>query len=212
MLFENRSQAGAKLAGLVADLHPQRPVVFALPRGGVPVALEVARALGAPLALLFVRKLGAPGNPELAVGALAEDGTAVVDASTLRRTGMSEPELRNEVEFQRAELARLRERYSPNGAPLQVAGRSAIVVDDGLATGMTALAAVRALNARGAETVVVAAPVASPQAIAMLGEEADEVVCALVPEVLLGVGRWYEDFAPVSDEQVLAALAASEPS
>jgi putative phosphoribosyl transferase len=207
MVFEDRRQAGRELAVRLAPLSEERPIVLALPRGGVPVALEVARSLRAPLELLTVRKLGAPRNPELAIGALAEDGTVVLNAATARRVGLTSDQLEAIVERETAELRRRIERFRDRRAPAEVEGRTVILVDDGLATGLSDLAAVRALRRRQPKRVVVAAPVGSREAVAGLAEEADEVICVLVPAELRGVGQWYEDFSPVSDEQVLALLA-----
>ncbi len=183
--------------------------MIALPRGGVPVAFEVARRLSAPLDVLAVRKLGAPANPEFAIGAIAEDGTAVFDAVSARRAGMTEATLERTIEKEARELRRRVERYRDERAPIDVRGRSTIVVDDGLATGLTDLAAVRALRARGAGRIVVAVPVGARQAVALVRQEADEVVCLAIPHDLGGVGRWYSDFAPVSDDEVLALLEAA---
>jgi putative phosphoribosyl transferase len=207
MQYRDRREAGRRLAVELADLAAARAVVVALPRGGVPVGVEVARSLGAPLEILAVRKLGAPGNPELGVGALAEDGTGVLDPSSVGMLGMSEAMLEATLERESAELRRRVERYRGGRPAVPVEGRAVIVVDDGLATGLTVLAAVRALRKRGARTIVVAVPVGSSEAIAMLRDDADSVVCAMVPERLMGVGLWYEDFAPVSDEEVVSLLA-----
>ncbi len=207
MVFEDRAHAGRALAERLTGFAAERPIVFALPRGGVPVAFEVARALNAPLDVLTVRKLGAPRNPELAVGAVAEDGTAVLDGEMARRVGVSQTQLHEIIDREARELRRRIERYRDGWEPMDVRGRTAIVVDDGLATGLTDLAAVRALRARGAARIVVAVPVGSREAVARLGREADEVVCHTIPRELLGVGQWYEDFAAVSDEEVLALLA-----
>jgi putative phosphoribosyl transferase len=195
------------LARELAGLTDARPVVVALPRGGVPVGFEVALALGAPLEILAVRKLGAPRNPELGVGALAEDGTGVLDERSAGMVGVTEATLAATLERASAELRRRVERYRDGRPAVPVQGRMAIVVDDGLATGLTDLAAVRALRKRGAATIVVAVPVGSSEAIAMLEREADRVVCAMVPERLVGVGMWYRDFDPVSDEEVVSLLA-----
>jgi len=208
MIFENRSHAGRELAELLLERAPEQPLVYALPRGGVPVAAEVARALHAPLELLIVRKLGASTNRELAVGALAEDGTAVLDRTLMRRTGMTREQLQETVAREREELLRQVRRFRDGWEPADVRGRTVIVVDDGLATGLTDLAAVRALRSRGAAQIVVAVPVGSAQAVRTLEEEAEEVVCRMIPEELVGVGRWYEDFGEVTDDQVLAQLAA----
>jgi putative phosphoribosyl transferase len=207
MQYDDRRDAGRRLAAELRRLADARAVVVALPRGGVPVGFEVARALGAPLEILAVRKLGAPSNPELAVGALAEDGTGVLDPASVGMLEMSEAMLEATLERESAELRRRVDRYRAGRPAVPVEGHTVIVVDDGLATGLTVLAAVRALRARGASTLVVAAPVGSREAIAMLSEDADRVVCVVVPERLMGVGKWYEDFAPVSDEEVVSLLA-----
>jgi predicted phosphoribosyltransferase len=208
VVFQDRRHAGRELAARLLGLARERPIVLALPRGGVPVAAEVARALDAPLDVFMVRKLGAPQNPELAVGAVAEDGTAVLNAGLARRVGMTQTQLDRIIERETRELHRRMERYRDGRDPLEVGGRTVIVVDDGLATGLSDLAAVRALHRRGAARIVVAVPVGSSEAVAMLGEEADGVVCHTTPRELLGVGFWYEDFHPISDEEVLALLAA----
>jgi putative phosphoribosyl transferase len=206
-MFEDRRHAGRKLATLLMGLAGERPIVLALPRGGVPVAVEIAHALNAPMDLMTIRKLGAPHNPEFAVGALAEDGSAVLDAETAERLGLTRAQLDAVVEQEVRELGRRVERYRDGWEPTDVRGRTVIVVDDGCATGLSDLAAVRALRKRGAARIVVAAPVASEHAASVLGREADEVVCALIPPDFLGVGAWYEDFAPVSDEEVLSLMA-----
>lgn len=207
VLFRDRRDAGRRLATELMSFVEERPVVVALPRGGVPVGVEVARALRAPLEILAVRKLGAPGNPELGVGAVAEDGTGVLDPQSASMLGMTQEMLDATLELESRELRRRVERYRDGRPAIPVDGRTVIVVDDGLATGLTDLAAVRALRKRGAANVVVAAPVGSSQSVSMLGTEADRVVCVTVPERLFGVGMWYDDFAPVSDEEVLALLA-----
>jgi putative phosphoribosyl transferase len=207
--FSDRRAAGRLLAQRLLPMAAERPLVIALPRGGVPVAFEVARALGAPLDVLAVRKLGAPMNPEFAVGALAEDGTAVLDPRSARSVGMTQAQLDATVEREVRELRRRVEDYRDGRAALDVRGHTVIVVDDGLATGLTDLAAVRALRARGAERIVVAAPVGSPPAVSLIGQDADEVVCYTVPPDLDGVGRWYRDFSPVEDSEVLELLRAA---
>jgi putative phosphoribosyl transferase len=207
MVFENRRDAGRLLADLLLPLAEERPIVLALPRGGVPVAVEVARALDAPLDLLTVRKLGAPENPELGMGAVAEDGTAVVDTVMARRIGMTQEDFDRILDSELRELGRRIERFRDGRPPLDVRDRTVILVDDGLATGLTDLAAVRALRRRGAGRIVVAVPVGSREAVAMLRGAADEVVCHTIPRDLVGVGRWYRDFSQVSDDEVLALLA-----
>jgi predicted phosphoribosyltransferase len=207
MRFRDRRDAGRRLAGELVDLAQEQPVVVALPRGGVPVAAEVADLLGARLEIFGVLKVGAPGNPELAVGAIAEDGSGVLDPRSAGRLGMTEAMLDETLERDSKELRRRVECYRGGRAPVSVGGRTVIVVDDGLATGLTVLAAVRALGRRGPGRIVVAVPVGSDESVSMLAEEVDRVVCLMTPEPLLGVGRWYWDFAPVSDDQVIEALA-----
>jgi predicted phosphoribosyltransferase len=209
VVFQDRRHAGRELAVRLLGLAHERPIVLGLPRGGVPVAVEVARALDAPLDVLTVRKLGAPRNPELAVGAVAEDGTAVLNVALARSVGVTQTQLDRVIEREARELRRQTERFRDDWDPLEVRDRTVIVVDDGLATGLSDLAAVCALRRRAAARIVVAVPVGPPEAIAMLGKEADEVVCHTIPPELLGVGSWYEDFHPVSDEEVLALLAAA---
>ena len=207
-VFIDRRDAGRQLASRLTGLAGADPLVIALPRGGVPVGFEVARRLGAPLEVLAVRKLGAPANPELGVGAIAEHGTAVLDAVTARRVGMTQEALDETVEREVAELQRRVLHYRDGRAAADVCGRTVIVVDDGLATGLTDLAAVRSLRAQGARRIVVAVPVGARQAVALLGAEADEVLCHTIPDELLGVGRWYRDFSPVADQEVLDLLRA----
>ncbi|MGA2319190.1 MAG: phosphoribosyltransferase family protein [Solirubrobacteraceae bacterium] len=207
MQYLDRRDAGRQLARELIDLTDERPVIVALPRGGVPVAVEVARELGAQLEILAVRKLGAPGNPELGVGAVAEDGTGVLDPQSAGRLGMTQAMLEETLARESQEMRRRVEHYRDGRPSIPVKGRTVIVVDDGLATGLSDLAAVRALRKRGARRIVVAAPVGSGESISMLAEEADRVVCPLIPERLYGVGMWYRDFAPVSDEEVVALLA-----
>ena len=206
MQFADRRDAGRRLAAELLPLAKERPVVVALPRGGVPVAVEVARALDAPLDILAVRKLGAPGNRELGVGAVAEGGSAVLDSSSAEQLGLTSSVLDATLEREIQELRRRVDRYRGERPPIAVRGRTVIVVDDGLATGLSELAAIRALRKRDARRIVVAVPVGSRESIEMLGEEADQVLCLMIPDRLYGVGLWYEDFAPVSDEEVLALL------
>ena len=207
-VFGDRTQAGRQLAAALAQLPLSDPVVLALPRGGVPVAAEVALALHAPLDLLIVRKIGAPGNPELAVGAIAEGAdAAVVDRETLAATGASQAYVDRQAKVERQEIARRRALYLPGRPPLAVEGRTVIVVDDGLATGSTARAAVRALRARKPARLVLAVPVAPPEAVAELQAEVDELVCLSTPEFFGAVGAHYADFRQVADEEVIQGLA-----
>jgi predicted phosphoribosyltransferase len=212
MGFADRRDAGRQLAASLAARVVAPTPILALPRGGVPVALEVARAFAVPLDVLGARKLGAPANPERAVGAIAEGGVAVLDQHAASRCGVTQEGLDEMVRRERGELARQVALYRAGRPAQDATGAVAVIVDDGLATGLTALAAVRAARARGAASVILAVPVGAPQAVAMLSEEADEVVCHTVPRRLRAVGGFYGDFSPVSDEEVASCLreAATE--
>jgi len=190
----------------LGDSSFERPVVLGLPRGGVVVAAEVARALGAPLDVVVVRKLGTPGNPELGLGAIAEGAVVVRNEGLIDRLGVARPSLESVEAAERAELARRVAEYRP-GEPLPLEGRTAIVVDDGLATGYTALAAVESVRRRGSTHVVLAVPVAAPEALEALRRVADEVVCLEAPGLMFGVGGAYRDFSQTSDEEVRSLLA-----
>lgn len=187
-------------------------VVLALPRGGVPVAYEVARALQAPLDVFIVRKLGAPGHPEFAIGAIASDGVSVLDWDTIAANAISERALADIVRRETAEVARREQLYRASGRRVPVAGQVVIVVDDGLATGWTMHAAVVALRRQHPAGVVVAAPVGSRQACEALTEVADQVICTLTPEPFSAVGLWYADFSETTDDEVRALLAQSTTS
>lgn len=207
MVFSDRREAGRRLAERLQHLRSEDPVVVALPRGGVPVALEVAHRLDAALDILAVRKLGAPGHPELAVGAVAEGNVGVLDQRMVQATSLSDDQLDATLDRESTELDRRVRVYRAACPPVDLEDRTVIVVDDGLATGLTDLAAVRALRGRGARRIVVAAPVGSRAATELLGAEADDVVCAFIPRDLRSVGQWYADFGEVGDEEVLALLA-----
>jgi predicted phosphoribosyltransferase len=184
-------------------------VVLALPRGGVPVAYEVARALAAPLDVLVVRKLGAPGHPEFAMGAVASGGISVLDEDFVATNRIPAQALADVVLRERAELARRERAYRDSRPPVAITGQVVIVVDDGLATGSTMHAAVLALRRQGPARIVVAVPVGSRQACSMLAGVADHVICALTPEPFSAVGLWYTDFSETSDEEVRRLLADS---
>lgn len=181
-------------------------MVVALPRGGVPVASEVAAALGAPLDVLVVRKLGAPGHEELAVGAIASGGVRIVNEELVRYLGIDAAELDRIAERETHELRRREALYRDQRAALDVAGRTVVLVDDGVATGATMLVAVEALKELGAKRLVVAVPVGAPDSMARLREAADEVVCLLAPPELTSVGQWYDDFSQTSDAEVRSLL------
>ncbi|GAA2884591.1 phosphoribosyltransferase family protein [Streptomyces mexicanus] len=207
MLFPDRDEAGRRLgARLAGHLAGQDAVVLGLPRGGVPVAAAVAAALGAPLDLCLVRKLGVPAQPELAMGAVGEDGVRVLDERILREAGIEPEDLARVEERERRELARRAARYRGGRPPVPVAGRTAVVVDDGVATGSTARAACRTVRARGAARTVLAVPVAPPDWTARLAGEADELVSLATPSHFFAVGQFYEDFAQLEDEDVIALL------
>jgi predicted phosphoribosyltransferase len=208
--FSDREHAGRRLAPAVAAAlagTATPPVVLALPRGGVPVAAPVAAALQAPLDVIVVRKLGQPGRPELGVGALAEDGQPLWNTGLLRELGLTPDALADVVVAEAAEVRRRVERYRGGRAPVPLTGRTAIVVDDGLATGLTALAAVQRVRAAGAARVVLAVPVAAADTAALLRRAADDVVCLLEPGRLRSVGEWYLDFSQVPDDTVTGLLA-----
>jgi putative phosphoribosyl transferase len=207
-VFTDRRDAGRRLAALLQARG--RTVVVALPRGGVPVGFEIARALRLPLDVLAVRKLGAPGNAELAVGAIAEGGARVLDPRMARRAGVTEKSLEATVARETLELHRQAQLYRGGRPPLEALGAGVIVVDDGLATGLTMLAAVRALRQRGAAAVTVAVPVGARESVALVEDEADEVVCHTTPASLFAVGYWYLDFSAVADEEVTALLREAE--
>lgn len=208
MPFLDRADAGRKLAGALERFRSRSPVVLALPRGGVPVGLEVARALGAPLDVIEARKLGAPGHEELAVGAIAP-GAVYVDRLLVRRLGVSAAYLEQITTAEGRELERRERLYRSGRAPLDVEGRVVILVDDGLATGATARAAVASLRQRRPAQLILAVPVGAPETVARLREVADDVVCLEMPPDFRAVSLAYRDFSPTSDAEVVSCLAAA---
>lgn len=204
--FRDRREAGRRLARLLDRYRDERPLVVGIPRGGVPVAAEVARALKAPLDVIVARKLGAPMNPEYGIGAIAEGGARVISEVSLRRLNIAPNELAGLLARAEQELAKLVDRLRHGRPPLPVSGRTVILVDDGLATGRTAHAAALSLRRRGAARVILAVPVAATASAAELRASVDEVVCEQMPKDLWAIGFWYEDFSPTSEAEVASLL------
>jgi putative phosphoribosyl transferase len=208
VVFADRVDAGRRLARALQHLAGEDLVVLGLPRGGVPVAAEVARALGAPLDVVIVRKLGVPFHPELAMGAIGEGGVRVVDEDLVRRLGVSPAQLRNVEEREGRTLAERADLLRRGRAPLSLTRRTAIVVDDGIATGSTARVACHVARELGAHRVVLAAPVGPRDAVDRV-PEADEVVVVATPHPFVAVGGHYDDFRPTSDAEVASLLEAA---
>jgi putative phosphoribosyl transferase len=212
MQFADRRAAGRRLGAELATLELDRPVVLGLPRGGVPVAYEVARVLSAPLDVLVVRKLGCPWQPELGLGAIGEDGVRLLNTGLIRQTQVGASELEAVAEREGRELERRVERYRQGRPAIALAGRTVLVVDDGLATGFTARAGIEVVRRRGAQRVVLAVPVAPADTLAELAEVADEVVCLQTPAWFSSIGAFYTDFSQTSDAEVTELLAAADSS
>lgn len=207
--FSDRADAGRQLAQMLPEsLKDDDPLILALPRGGVPVAAEIAAAWGLPLDVLVVRKVGVPGAEELAMGAIAGGGVKVLDEDLIARLGLSEDEVEAVVARELSELRRREDLYRGDRPALDLTGRTVILVDDGIATGSTMMAAISLLRSQGAGRIVVAAPVAAPETADILRAKADEVFIVLEPEYFRAVGRWYRDFSETSDGQVRSLLGA----
>jgi predicted phosphoribosyltransferase len=212
-IFRDRRDAGRRLAAELTNYADQNDVlVLALPRGGVPVAYEVARALHAPLDVFMVRKLGVPGYEELAMGAIATGGVRVLDEELVRMLHLPRDVIERVTAIEMTELERRERQYRGDRPAPDVRGRTVILIDDGLATGSTMRAAIAALKKEGAKRIVVAVPVAPPETCEALRAQVDDVVCAVTPEPFRAVGLWYGDFSQTTDEEVrdLLARAASE--
>lgn len=207
MRFRDRSSAGKALSQQLSEYAGRRGLlVLGLPRGGVPVAFEVAQSLDAELDVFVVRKLGVPGHEELALGAIAGGGVLVLNDEVVRELGIDEATIARAAAVERAELERQERLYRGERGPVDASGRTVIVVDDGLATGSSMRAAALALRAQGPERLVVAVPVAAPQTCEEIRADVDEVVCGLTPDPFRAVGLWYEDFSQTTDDEVRELL------
>ena len=208
MPFANRAEAGRELAAKLAGYRDQNPVILALARGGVPVAAEIAAALNAPLDLILVRKIGVPYEPELAMGAVADGDASLVvrNEDVIRHLDIADADFQAVCDAQLAEIERRRQRYLGNRQRAEVAGRTAIVVDDGIATGATTRAALRATRARKPARLVLAVPVAPTDSLDELRADADDIVCLESHELFGAIGYYYRDFRQISDEEVIDTL------
>jgi putative phosphoribosyl transferase len=208
MPFQDRADAGRRLAEALVKFKDRRPIILALPRGGVPVAAEVASAFDAPLDLILVRKIGVPQQPELAMGAVVDGDAPIVvrNEDVIRLAAIGEAEFDAVCQQEMVELERRRRRYLAGNAQLDIAGRVVIVVDDGIATGATTRAALQATRARHPKTLVLAVPVAPADTVSAIQNEADEIVCLEIHDTFSAIGLYYGDFRQVSDDQVLEAM------
>lgn len=206
MRFQDRTDAGRRLASALMRFRDSNPVVLALPRGGVVVGYEVARALDAPLDVLVVRKIGAPGQPELAAGAVAEGGEVLMNERVDEMLGLSEDDIRALAARELPEIERRVQRFRGGQGPVDVAGKTVILVDDGLATGTTARAAVRALRRRNPAKIVLAVPVGAPESVRDFESLVDEVVCLSQPYDFFAVGQFYHNFEQTTDDEVVELL------
>jgi putative phosphoribosyl transferase len=206
MRFSDREEAGRQLASRLLGYKDEAPIVLGLPRGGVPVAYEVAKALGAPLDLWVVRKVGAPGFQEYGLGAVAEGGIVYLNSEAVEEVGASPSEVREIVLRKTADVAERAQRLRGGQPPPRVEGRTVILVDDGIATGGTVRAAIQSLRCARPRRIVLAVPVAASQALEELQELADDIVCVLDTPSLYAIGAWYENFQQVPDEEVVRLL------
>lgn len=206
--FRDRADAGRRLAARLAPFRAEEPVVLGMARGGVVVAAEVAQAVGAPLDVLVIRKVGAPSQPEYGIGAVAPGGGRSFDQTSVAALGLTSEELARLAAAEEQELKRRVDAYRQGRPEPSLRDRTVILVDDGLATGVSAIAAVEYVRAQGARRIVLASPICSPTAAARLRRHVDEVICLCSPEGFRSVGQWYESFDQTSDEQVLELLRA----
>jgi putative phosphoribosyl transferase len=204
--FRDRVDAGRRLAERLARYRDESPMILALPRGGVPVAYEISRSMDAPLDVFIARKLGAPGQPELGIGAVAQGGARVLNERIVRHLGIPEDYIEHVTAREEAEVERRRRLLHGDRPEPEVRDRTAILVDDGLATGVTARAAILGLRRRDPQRLILAAPVCAAQTADLLRPEVDDLVCPEIPSDLFAIGLWYEDFEQVSDEEVVELL------
>ncbi|MUV88559.1 phosphoribosyltransferase [Halapricum sp. CBA1109] len=209
-MFQTRTEAGRQLARLLDDYDVEADVVLAIPRGGLPVGRVVANSLQIPLDIVSARKIGAPQNPELAVGAVASDGTVWRNEPLIGELAIEDTYLEDQIEHQRQAALDKIKRYRGERPPLEYSGKTVLIVDDGVATGATTIACIRQINNAGAERVILAIPVAPPETIEKLRSEADDVICVESPPHFGAVGQFYESFEQVSDERAKAYLDRTE--
>jgi len=210
--FKNRKDAGQQLAELLKDYRNQKPIILGMPRGGVPVAYEIAQALQAPLDVIVARKIGAPGQREFAIGAIAPNGVTILDSRSINSFSLGEAELNKLIEHEREEMDRRIALFRANKKPLNLKNRVVIIVDDGIATGKTALAAVRSVRAEKPKSIIVVAGACAPDSAEMLRQEADQVICVIEPSPFFAVGNFFEDFTQTSDEEVIRLLNKTSSS
>lgn len=210
MLFRDRADAGRRLAERLTHLRTEEPIVLALPRGGVTVGYEVARALGAPLDVIVARKLGAPFQPELGIGAIAPGGVRVLNEEAVRWLGISEAEIARIAERESREMERRIRLYRGDQPMPDLRGRTVILVDDGIATGVTTRAAIESVRQSRPQKLVLAVPVCAAETSDILQQEVDEFICLSTPTEFIAVGVWYENFTQVSDEEVIQLLARAK--
>jgi putative phosphoribosyl transferase len=208
--FADRVEAGKRLASAMRDFAGKNGIVLAIPRGGVVVGYEIAKALSLPLDVIIPRKIGAPDNPELAIGAMTEDGTIILDDNLITYIGVQRDYIKAESERQKHEIERRLKLYRQNEPYPSLKGLDVVIVDDGIATGSTMKAALASVKNRGASTVTVAVPVGPPSTIKELKKQADRVVCLYAPEYFQAIGQFYTDFNQTTDEEVIQLLKQSK--
>ncbi len=206
MVFENRQEAGKELASKFLKYRGENPYILAMPRGGVPIGFEVAKVLQAPLDVVIVRKIGLSGNREFGIGAIAEGGVRVLDQTTIGVIGIDEEEIEDTIKLEEEELKRRVRIYRGGKPPPNLTGKTAILVDDGMATGVTAKAAIEAVKKLKPKKIVLASPVCALDTVESLKKIVDEVICLATPFEFMAVGSWYRDFEQISDEEVIKLL------